>query len=444
MKKFLSILLVVVMALSMVACGKNDSGKTDAGKTDTGKTDTGKTDTGKTDAGKTDADKGHLNVWLAGNGEIETKEVFEGILDAWVANNAPGYTYELTFVSWTDYFTKLSTALASGAGPDIFMTGYGQLGSILGQDKLVNLTEYIPQDWDGYTDIPENLLSAGMKDGNLYGILEPSTRLYFYRKDIAAQNGVTEEELHIDTPEELKNLVEKMCVYDDKGKLIISGMHIFDMGEESIEQMVHSLALNYDVNYKLWDQDGQASFNTDAGVKAIEWMNSISDQGLNFPYEAGFDQFSNGIAAMSLMSESSYRTYANTFPDQVGILPCTMNTMLIGNFITVNADSKYREKAVDCLMYMFNEESLKGKASLGMFPNRASMWDWYTAEYPEYANVPAYYENSYPFSDTIIPYYNQAIKAFRDASALAQSDGADIKKCLDDGAQEWNDIANGK
>ena len=139
----------------------------------------------------------HLNIWLAGNGEAETNEAFHKIFDAWVAERSPGSTYELSFIAWSDYFTKLSTALASGEGPDVFMTGYGQLGTIVSQGHTVNLSEKIPADWDGWTDIPQNLLSAGMKDGNVYGILEPATRLYYYNKEYAEMMGATEEELQI-------------------------------------------------------------------------------------------------------------------------------------------------------------------------------------------------------------------------------------------------------
>ena len=125
----------------------------------------------------------HLNIWLAGNGELESSEAFHKIFDSWIAERAPGSTYELSFIAWSDYFTKLSTALASGEGPDVFMTGYGQLGTIVSQGHTVILSEKIPADWDGWSDIPENLLAAGMKDGNVYGILEPATRLYYYNKE---------------------------------------------------------------------------------------------------------------------------------------------------------------------------------------------------------------------------------------------------------------------
>ena len=90
---------------------------------------------------------------------------------------------------------------------------------------------------------------------------------------------------------------------------------------------------------------------------------------------------------------------------------------------TENNASEYKETAVGCLMYMFNEESLKAEASLGMFPNHESLWDWYTAEYPEYAEVPKYYSDSYAYSNQLFPFFTQGIQMFLDAAVAAQASG---------------------
>ena len=122
----------------------------------------------------------------------------------------------------------------------------------------------------------------------------------------------------------------------------------------------------------------------------------------------------------------------------MGILKCNLNTLLIGNFITVNAGSKNIDTAVDCLMYMFSPEALKIKASLGMFPNRTSLYDWYKEEYPELAELPNYYEHSYPYSDTLIPFFTQGVQVFRNAAGEALKEGADVQAALNAGAEAWN------
>ena len=409
MKKFVALILAVLMLFSVSAVAE------------------------------TSFEPAHLNIWLAGNGELETSEAFHKIFDNWIAERAPGSSYELTFIAWSDYFTKLSTALASGEGPDVFMTGYGQLGTIVSQGHTVNLSEKIPADWDGLTDIAPNLLSAGMKDGNIYGILEPATRLYYYRKDVAEMQGVTEDELVINSLDDLAALAKKMTIYDGNS-VMISGFHIFNEPSiDSIEQMVQSIALNYDPDFHMWNADGTAYFNGEGGVKAVQWMKDQLAEGYNFPSEQGFDQFANGLLSIYLMAESTYKTYANTLGEEnVGILKSNLNTLLIGNFITVNAGSKNIDAAVDCLMYMFNPEALKIKAGLGMFPNRTSLYDWYREEYPNLAEVPNYFEHSYAYSDTLIPFFTQGVQVFRNAAGEALKEGADVQAALDAGAEAWN------
>ena len=381
----------------------------------------------------------HLNIWLAGNGEAESNEAFHKIFDAWVAERSPGSTYELSFIAWSDYFTKLSTALASGEGPDVFMTGYGQLGTIVSQGHTANLSEKIPADWDGWSDIPENLLNAGKKDGNVYGILEPATRLYYVNKEYASYAGVAEEELEVNSLDDLAALAKKLTIYDGNN-VQVSGLHILNEPSiDYIEQMVQSIALNFDPDFHMWNADGTANFNGEAGVKAVQWMKDQLAEGYNFPSEQGFDQFSNGLCSLYLMAESSYATYANTLgQENTGILKSSLNTLLIGNFITVNAASKNIDTAVDCLMYMFNPESLKIKASLGMFPNRVSLYDWYKTEYPNLAEVPNYFEHSYAYSDTLIPFFTQGIQVFRTAAGEALNTDTDVKAALDAGAEAWN------
>ncbi len=444
-KRALALVLGASMIMGLAACGSSSApSKTPAStqKAEENKTEEAQPAEGEAaPSGAVVEGEGQLNIWLAGKGEVESNTAYKQILDGWVSTTAPGYTYELSFIPWSEYFTKLSTALASGEGPDVFMTGYGQLGTMTAQGYTANLSEILPSDWSGFSDIPENILSAGMSGGNVYGILEPSTRIYYYRKDIAEAVGATEEELTIDSLDKLQALANKMCFEVSGTK--IAGFHIPNAKEESIEQWAHSFALNYDPNFTMWDAEGHATFNTEAGAKALEFMNSMLADGYNITYEAGFDQFSNGVCSIYLTAESMYRSYANTLGDEnVGILPCTINTLLIGNFITVNSGSKNMEAAASCLAALFTDDAQKIKASLGMFPSSSTLWDWYTEEYPEYANVPTYYEHSYAYSDTLIPPFTQVIQEFRAAAAKAMETG-DVAAALEEGAAAWNAIVDG-
>ena len=70
-----------------------------------------------------------LNIWIAGSGDAVYDKAYRKIFDAYCQKHT-NISYELSFIAWGDYFTKLNTGLIGGAGPDIFMLGYGQMGSI--------------------------------------------------------------------------------------------------------------------------------------------------------------------------------------------------------------------------------------------------------------------------------------------------------------------------
>lgn len=421
-QKILAALLVGTIALSMTACGSGDNSDTTE---------------------SSNSEEVSLKVWVAGTGDSASDETYRSIIESWVENNSPNSTYELSFVSWGEYATKLSVALASGEGPDVFMTGYGMFGSFQAQDYMLNLSEYISEDWDGYTDIGENFLEAGQVGGSLYGLLEPNTRVIMYRKDIAEQNGVTEEDLQVDSLEDLESLAKKMCVEDDSGNLVMSGLELMTTatGPNDPAQIFSVISRNIDVQYGLWDEDGNASFNNEAGIEAMEYIKRLYDEGVSLPSESGDNTSGivSGLAAMALTSESTYGTADAAYEGQIGIASSSLKSLLIGNFFCVNSDSEYKEEAVDLLQYMFNEESCKTKAEgLGMYTMRDSLKSWYIETFPEMAAVPEYYENSYAYSSTAISYFNEAITVFRNGSELIMASDADIESTFTDAEEQWN------
>ena len=379
-----------------------------------------------------------INIWLAGTGEAEYDAAFRECFDNYCADH-PGVTYELTFIPWTDYFTKLNTGLVGGAGPDIFMLGYGQMGSVMDLGYVENLDAYIPENWDGLTDIKANILDAGKSEGSLYGLFQPSTRVWMYRKDIAQQQGITEEELHIKTPEDFYNLVRKMTVRDESGKVVTYGLELDQDGE----QFFYSLASMYSEEpVKLWNSDLKATFNTDAAVQSIEELKRLVDEGcVTFlGPSASINGVQSGVASMTLVAETSFTTADAAFPGQIGFIKSDMNTLLIGNYIVVNSESKNKEIAAEMLFDLFSKEScsiLAQKASL--YSGRASLDEEFISLNPEFTNVVDAYGRSTPFADVFDPTFNEQITNFRLGLELIYA-GADTKEQLTAMAEEWDSM----
>lgn len=446
-KKIVALTMSVLFGMTacLSGCSSSSSDDETTASTDSTTAETTAASESVSEENEGNSEGGTLKIWLAGSGDTTTDQAYRKIFDNWISQNEPDMDYELTFVAWSDYFSKLSVALASGEGPDLFMTGYGQLGSMVGQGYVLDLTENLPSDWDGFTDIPQNILEAGSKDGEVYGILEPATRCLMYRKDIAEQNGVTEEDLQVDSLDDLKALAEKMAVKDENGNLIMSGLEMETTahGPSSIEQIYYVISRNYDPDQEFWNEDGTANFNNENAVNAFTYMRSFIDEGISLPTDSS-DTTSgivSGLASMAITTESNYGTANATYPDEIGIVPCSLNTLLIGNFIAVNNDSQYKDQALDALMFMFNEESLKTKATdLGMYPVRSSLVDWYNEEFPEFASLSEYYENSAPYSYTLISFFNEAMENWRTGAEEIMSTDVDIATKLEEMETQWNSL----
>lgn len=411
-RRVMAVLLVVIICLAGCSSGNSSSGKSSE-KTTTGDSASNSPSKETGAEKKAAANEGgtKINIWLAGSGEAEYDAAFREVFDKFAADN--GVTYELTFIPWSDYFTKLNTGLIGGAGPDIFMLGYGQMGSVLDLGYVQNLDEFIPKDWDGLTDIAQNVLDAGKKDGSIYGLFQPSTRVWMYRKDIAQQQGVTEQELTIKTPDDFYNLVRKLTVKDDSGNVVTYGLELDQDGE----QFFYALASMYQQDrVSLWNSDLTAAFNTDAAVESIDKMKALIDEGCVTILAPGSptNGVQSGAAAMTLAAETGYATADSAFPGQIGFVNSEMNTLLIGNYIVLNSESTNKDMAAKMLIDLFSKEScsiLAEKASL--YSGRKSLDEEFLALNPDFKYVLSAYGYSETFADTLNPKFNELIADFR-------------------------------
>lgn len=431
-RRLLAVVLVIIICMTGCSSGGSGTSTKDSGSKDgTEKT----TSAGGGDASAQSGDS-KINIWLAGTGEAEYDQAYREVFDKFCSAHG-NMSYELTFIPWSDYFTKLNTGLIGGAGPDIYMLGYGQMGSVLDLGYVQNLDEYIPENWDGLTDIAQNVLDAGKKDGSLYGLFSPSTRVWMYRKDIAQQQGVTEADLTIKTPEDFFNLVRKLTVRDDSGKVVTYGLEI----DQDNEQLYYMLASMYQEQpVSLWNDDLTAAFNTDAAAQAIDQMKALVDEGCVTILAPGnsINGVQSGIAAMTHAAETQFATADSAFPGQIGFVNSEMNTLLIGNYMVLNSESKNKDIAAEMLFDLFSKEScsiLAKKASL--YSGRKSLDEEYLSVNPEFTNVLAAYKYSNTFSNTLNPKYNELIADFRLGleQIYAQDDTKEQLKSMEDA---WN------
>lgn len=435
-RKILLYAVMVLLVFSFSACGTaantapSDSAQQSAG--------------GAAQAPETTADPSSqssepikLTVWLATTGDAKFDDTYKKILDEYTASH-PNVSFESAFITWAEYFTKLNTGLVGGAGPDIFMSGYGQMGTLQANSSLLALDSYIPGDWEGYSDFNANILNICKgADGKLYALFSPSTRSFTYRKDIAAKNGVTGTDLDIKTQEDLLNLARKLTVRDSNGKVKTYGLEIDPDQEQTF--FVYASQLSRDP-FNLWNKDLTGNLNAEQGVKAMQNLYGLYKEGVVMLMDpsATSPAISQGTAAMSMGPDTYYSLADAAFPGQIGIVKNEMNTLLIGNYIVVNAATKYKDVSADVLLDLFSKDSCQVLAETNtQYSGRKSLDDAFAKLNPDFANLVYSYQRSFPYSDALNPKYTQCATAFR-TSLDSIFQGTDAKKALDAAEDIWN------
>jgi len=179
-KLWILMILMLVFAFALGACGTSDTGTTDTGTTDTGSTDTGSTDTGSTDTGSTDT--GITIRALTGNVGQEL-ELAKAAADRFMADN-PGVTVEV--VDTPDFVEdRLGTYLqlfeAQSPEGDVFQIDVIWPGDLA--EHFVDLNQYGAADVAG--EHFDAIIENNTVDGKLIGIpWFTDAGLLYYRTDL--------------------------------------------------------------------------------------------------------------------------------------------------------------------------------------------------------------------------------------------------------------------
>ena len=110
--------------------------------------------------------------------------VMEAIVDNYNATN-PEYTVRNVMLDWGQYYTKLTTAVAVGKGPDIGVSHLAKLPELYDLGVVTALdaaAEAVGFDW---TMVNQNNLAACTIDGSIYAMpLDTHPNVLFYNKDL--------------------------------------------------------------------------------------------------------------------------------------------------------------------------------------------------------------------------------------------------------------------
>ena len=97
--------------------------------------------------------------------------------------------------------------------------GLGQIGPVQASGNMLPLDDYLTG-WDGYEDIPSNVLDIGRKDGVLYCLPMLEMRILWYRTDLFKEAGLDRPPQTLD---EIYEYAKKLTKHDGSGNITMSG-----------------------------------------------------------------------------------------------------------------------------------------------------------------------------------------------------------------------------
>ncbi|MFP4365298.1 MAG: extracellular solute-binding protein [Spirochaetia bacterium] len=270
-----------------------------------------------------------------------------------------GIRVEYETVGWGDAWQRISTAIATGEGVDVFQVGTTwnpQFAATGGLSEL-NIDNF-----GGNEAFMSANLDSAMYEGDCYGIpWFAETRVLFYNEEMFDAAGVEPPQ----TQAELLEAGEAIVAEFGEGSAIsLAGTNAWDL--------IHNWAII------LWSRGGdvvndsytEAAFNGSAGVNAMNWYIELFRRGLAADACAEYNQpqadsaFINGNVAMCYMGPWNIANIEDENPDlSYGIVeppagPEVRASFSGGSNLVILGASEHQEAAQQWINFLMETENL--------------------------------------------------------------------------------------
>ena len=373
---------------------------------------------------------GNLTLWVAGN-TPDIQKAFNEVIANFEKNN-PGFKVTVEYIPWGDLSTKLTTALAGGVGPDVFMHGVAASAGFMSKDQIEDLTPYFSQLADKDDFLP-NLIEAGTVNGKLAMMpVQVTNYMLIYRKDLYKEAGLDPENPP-KTWDELLAAAEKLTKSDAMG-ITMAGLQMPTEGSDV--EMAYAPILRT-MGGDILSADGKtAGFNTPEGLKALQlyvdmFHKSKVSSLTPLPGDPNVSLMGRGVVAQIISGQFDLADIKATDPkvyEQIGVaLPPAgdsgkVSTMSSFSGFMMNKGSKNKDDAWTLLRHIVSPSSLVIIDSTSLFlPPRASLQsaDFVTQDplFKQFAdglqygkgnpNIPAWIQIRNTLTDQLVSALNQ-------------------------------------
>ncbi|VAV97441.1 N-acetyl-D-glucosamine ABC transporter, substrate-binding protein [hydrothermal vent metagenome] len=148
-----------------------------------------------------------LNFWIMG----DTATAFEDLVSGFTAET--GIKVQVDAIPWDAVNDRLTTAVASGEGPDVTQIGLSLLPTFIAGEALMDVSDLVGSYPNlAATNFPSDIMATLNPGGATYSFPWVSdTRVLFYRSDILAEAGYSEP------PTTWAELLDMASVLADRG-----------------------------------------------------------------------------------------------------------------------------------------------------------------------------------------------------------------------------------
>ncbi len=258
MNRKIAAVAAIATVLVASACSSSSSGSKSSG-----------------DVLSTDGKGKKVTVWLMDDAQKGWNEVVEAAKAEF--KQKTGADVDIQWQTWTNYTTKLDTALLSGNAPDAIEVGNTQAAKYIDADSFVDLTS-VKSKFDNSDKWLDSLAASGQSpDGSkTYAVpYYAGARVVIYRKDLFEAAGVTQAPT---TLAELKDALTKVKAANAS----TPGFSAMYLPGQNWYTAVSFGAGTYGVKNVIAKKDGDKWASTLADPKFVEGISTWNDLQKNF------------------------------------------------------------------------------------------------------------------------------------------------------------------
>lgn len=263
-------------------------------------------------------EKVELNFWYW---DVVMDETYTEMFEAFSSEN-PNITVKMTRIPWADYWTKLQTALPTGAGPDIFWLNHPNAVTYLPTGLIASIQSLIDSGAVGIDHFAASMVDPYVHEGATYGVpVFFDTIGFAYNKQLLADAGYPDGPPADWTWEDLREIATKLTTDDVYGYVV------------SNEDQASIMPFLLQNGGGIYSEDGTTSIIADDNnVETIQFMLDLINVDKVSPTvteqkELNMDDlFQNEMAAMVNMGLWRVAPYYEALGDNLGIAPLPKHT----------------------------------------------------------------------------------------------------------------------